>query len=286
MKTQIPFYPVGQFYTRKEIEPIVEQIREIKPGFTPEIAIILGTGFSDFANKIEDPTTIHYNQIPFLASELQTPGHIPEFVLGRLQGKNLICARGKIFLNDGVPAQVVALPIRLSYLLGCRQLIYTSTSGAINPEYAPGEFVFINNHINLMGHNPIIGEHNGEWGPSFFDMSYPYESGLRQKAQEIARSLGFPTREGVYAGVLGPSFETAAEIQFLARCGADLVGESTIMEVIAARQLGMQVLGIGFVSNMAAGLSNRLVENNDVLLTTTNAMASFSRLVQAILATL
>jgi purine-nucleoside phosphorylase len=202
--------------------------------------------------------------------------------MGKLCGKDIIAVRGKMFLLDGVPAQLIALPIRIAYTLGCRTLLYTNTAGAINPDYQPGDFVFLNNHINLTGSNPLVGERNGEWGPLFFDMTYPYDLGLRAAGEEVASRLGLLVQEGVYAALLGPSFETAAEIQMLAQVGADLVGMSTVMEVIAARQLGMRVLAVGFVSNMAAGLTTTLVENEEVQKTTSTRQEVYAALIKGI----
>jgi purine-nucleoside phosphorylase len=157
-------------------------------------------------------------------------------------------------LLDGHPAQLVVLPVRLLWLLGCRSLLYTNTVGAINPTMRVGDFVAIRNHINFYATNPLIGEANDEWGERFFDMAYPYERELTAMLHQVALERGITLHEGVYFGTLGPSFETAAEIEMAGRMGADVVGMTTVMEVIAARQLGMRVACFGFVSNLAAGV--------------------------------
>jgi purine-nucleoside phosphorylase len=275
--------PPGKLYSHKDVEQLAGFFQKSYPGFSPSIGLYTGTGFASFASQIEDPVTIPYSDLPFFPKELQTPMHIGEFVLGKLRGKQIILARGKIFLLDGVPAQLIALPVRLFYLLGCRTLIYTNTAGAINPAYRPGDFVFLRNHINLTGQNPLVGERNGEWGPLFFDMSHPYDAELRLKGEAIATQLGVRVMEGVYTGLLGPSFETAAEIEMLRRIGGDLVGMSTIMEVIAARQLGMRVLGIGFISNMGAGITTTPVNNEEVQENASAAETTYARLLSSII---
>jgi purine-nucleoside phosphorylase len=276
----------GKLYGHTDVDRLAGLFQKAYPGFSPVLGLYTGTGFASFASQIEDPVTIRYSDLPYFPKELQTPMHVGEFVLGKLRGKQIICARGKMFLLDGVPAQLIALPIRLFYLLGCRTLVYTNTAGAINPSFQPGDFVFLTNHINLTGHNPLVGEHNGEWGPLFFDMSHPYDAGLRQKGQDIAAKLDLRILEGVYAGLLGPSFETASEIEMLRRNGADLVGMSTIMEVITARQLGMRVLAIGFISNMAAGITAALVNNEEVQEAASAAETTYARLLGDIIETL
>jgi purine-nucleoside phosphorylase len=283
MNKRVPFLPVGNLYSRPDVEALAEQFRQAAPGLNPTIGLVLGTGFASFANEIKDAVTIPYGDVPGLPDRLATPGHIPEFVMGTLAGHDVICARGKMFLLDGVPAQLIALPIRLFYTLGCRTLIYTNTVGAINPALHPGDFVFLTNHINLMGQNPLVGERPGEWGAQFFDMTYPYDAGLRELGESVARRLGIPVYEGVYGGLLGPSFETGAEIRMLGIVGADVVGMSTVMEVIAARQLGMRVLTIGFVSNMAAGVTGGPIENEDVLALATTAEARYAQILNGVL---
>ena len=275
--------PPGKLYSRSDVEQLAALFQKAYPGFCPSISLYTGTGFASFASQIEDPVTIRYSDLPYFPKELQTPMHVGEFVMGKLKGKQIICARGKMFLLDGVPAQLIALPIRLFYLLGCRTLVYTNTAGAVNPSYQPGDFVFLRNHINLTGQNPLVGEHNGEWGPMFFDMSYPYDAELRQRGEAVAVQLGMQVLEGVYAGLLGPSFETASEIEMLRRIGADLVGMSTIMEVISARQLNMRVLGLGFISNMAAGVTAALVNNEEVQVAASSAEDIYARLLSNII---
>ncbi len=149
--------PPGKLYCHEDVEQLAALFQNAYPDFCPSIGLYTGTGFASFASQIEDPVTIRYCDLPYFPKELQTPMHVGEFVMGRVRGKPIICARGKMFLLDGVPAQLIALPVRLFYLLGCRTLVYTNTAGAINPTYQPGDFVFLRNHINLTARIPSLG---------------------------------------------------------------------------------------------------------------------------------
>ncbi len=273
--------PPGQRYRRADVERLAERVRA-HGAPVPEVAMVTGTGFARFADEIEDAVRIPYRDLPPLP-EPGIPGHVGELVIGRAAGRVVACLRGKPALLDGHPAQLVALPVRLCWLLGCRSLLYTNTVGAIDPSFRPGEFVAITNHINFYGANPLVGEPEDEWGTRFFDMTYPYDPGLTATLKRVAAAQGVPLHEGVYWGTLGPSFETAAEIQMAGRLGAAVVGMSTVMEVIAARQLGLPVVCFGFISNMAAGVTAEPVDNADVLRQASLAQESYRRLVLGLL---
>jgi purine-nucleoside phosphorylase len=273
--------PLGTLYTRSDVERSAELVRA-RGAPRPDVALMIGTGFAGLADAIEAPVRVPFSELP-LFPEPGIPGHVGELVLGRLAGRQVACWRGKIQLLDGHTAQLAALPLRLSYLLGCRSLLYTNTAGAINPAYRVGEFVAITNHVNLTGANPLVGEPEGEWGTRFFDMTFPYDRELVAQLQRVAADRGVPMHEGVYLGVLGPSFETAAEIRMGAQIGADTVGMSTIMEVIAARQLKLPVVCISFVSNLAAGVAGVTVDNEDVLRTAASAFERFCQLILGML---
>jgi purine-nucleoside phosphorylase len=215
---------------------------------------------------------------------LHTAGHIEELVIGDLEGKRVACARGKIFLLDGAPAQVVALTVRMYYALGCRKLLYSNTVGAIDPSFRPGEFIVVTNHINLTGRNPLVGESTSEWGEQFFDMTYPYDAEYIAALQDIAKGAKIPLHGAVYGAVLGPCFETAAEIKMLGIVGAHAVGMSTVPDVIAARQLGMRVAVFGFISNMAAGVDGGDLEVEDFLGLAVAHYGEYATLARGILA--
>jgi purine-nucleoside phosphorylase len=276
----------GKLYRKSDVQKVADIILKARPGFQPRLGMIIGTGFAGFTETITDQMVFPYANLPLFAAELQTPGHITELVIGKINGQDIILVRGKMFLLDGVTPQQVALPVRLFHLLGVETLVYTNTAGAVNPAYKPGEFVFVKNHINLMARNPLVGEKNGEWGEMFFDMTYPYDDTLRELGKQTAAELGFSVQEGVYAGLLGPNFETASEIKMLSIIGADLVGMSTIMEVVAARQLGMKVLCLSFISNMAAGVLGQSLTNDEVLDTTRKHTENYARLMTRIFSNL
>lgn len=283
MLVEKPYELEGQIYRRSDVEALAREILERCPGPAPEIGYIIGTGFASFADEIENAVTIPYSDLP-LWPPLNCKGHIEELVIGDLAGRRVVCARGKIFFLDGAPSQVVALPVRLFYALGCRKLLYTNTVGAIDPSFAPGEFILVTNHINLTGRNPLVGEPNGEWGTTFFDMSKPYDAEYITMLKEIAAENDVPLHDAVYACVLGPSFETAAEIKMMSIIGAHAVGMSTVPDVIAARQLGMRVAAFGFISNMAAGVTEADVDNEDILGLATDHYAEYAKLARGILA--
>ena len=255
--------PLGTVYSRADVQSLADRVRS-RGGLTPEVALFIGTGFADLAEEIEQAVRIPFADLPGFP-EPGIPGHVGEIVIGRLAGRVVACARGKIQLLDGHAAQLVALPVRLFALLGCRSVLYTNTVGAINPAFQPGEFVAVTNHINFTGANPLVGELESEWGTRFVDMTEPYDLKLTENLKAVAAEHAIPLHQGVYLGVLGPSFETAAEIRMGARIGADVVGMSTVLEAIAARQLGLTVVCFSFVSNMAAGVASNLVDNQEVL---------------------
>lgn len=282
MHAEQPYELEGHVYTRSEVESLARDVSARNPGPAPEIGYIIGTGFASFAEEIENAVTIPYEDLA-LWPPLNVKGHIAELVIGDLAGRRVVCARGKIHFLDGTPPQVVALPVRLFYSLGCRKLLYSNTVGAIDPSFKAGEFIVVTNHINLTGRNPLVGEPNGEWGSTFFDMSYPYDVEYIAMLKEIAAEEGIPLHEAVYGCVLGPSFETAAEIKMMDIIGADAVGMSTVPDVIAARQLGMRVATFGFISNMAAGVTEAGVHNDDILALADEHYDEYARLARGIL---
>jgi purine-nucleoside phosphorylase len=276
---------LGTLYTRADVEQLAETVRA-RTSIVPDVALIIGTGFAKFADEIEDAVRIPYRDLPGFPEQPGIPGHVGELLLGNLEGRKVACLRGKVALLDGVSAQLVALPVRLMYLLGCRSLLYTNTVGAIDPLMRPGQFVAITNHINYYGTSPMIGEpeREGEWGTRFFDMAYPYDGELTEVMKQVAAERGVTLHDGgVYFGTLGPQFETAAEIRFARTVGANVVGMTTIMGVIAARQLRMPVVCYGFISNLAAGVESTLVHNDDVLREAGPAYESWAKLARGLL---
>lgn len=230
----------------------------------PVVAIVLGSGLGDFANEITDAVRIPYQEIPHFAHSTAV-GHAGQLVLGKIGEWPVAIMQGRIHLYEGYPVQSVVFPMRVFARMGVRAAILTNAAGGINLDYGQGRLVVIKDHINLQGQNPLVGPEDPRFGLRFIDMSEAYSKSYRQMAIAIGKRLGLNLGEGIYAAVLGPSYETPAEIKFLRTIGADLVGMSTVSEVIAARQLGINVLAISCVTNIAAGILDQPINHAEVL---------------------
>ncbi|NLC68013.1 MAG: purine-nucleoside phosphorylase [Clostridiaceae bacterium] len=249
----------------------------------PGIGLILGSGLGTLAEEIEDGITIQYKDIPHFPLPTVS-GHEGQLVIGRLCNKNVICMRGRFHYYEGYSIHQVVYPVRVMQLLGISRLIVTNSAGGINEEFNPGDLMLIEDHVNLMGVNPLVGKNINEFGPRFPDMSEAYDRQLAEKAMEAAKSLSIKLQRGIYAAVTGPSYETPAEIRFLRTIGADAVGMSTVPEVIVANHGGIKVLGISCITNMAAGLSTRPLNHADVIGQAQNAAANLAKLIIKIVA--
>ncbi len=214
----------------------------------PDIAIILGTGLGGLASAIDVANAIPYEEIPgFPVSTVES--HSGRLLLGSLGGKRVVAMQGRFHRYEGYSLQQVTLPVRVMQRLGARTLVVSNACGGIRADWAPGDLMALADHINLLGDNPLVGPHHAEWGARFPDMSAPYDAELRAMAHEVASAQGTTLREGVYAAVMGPNLETRAEYAMLRTMGADVVGMSTVPEVIVARQLQMRVLGISIITD-------------------------------------
>lgn len=222
-------------------------------GRAPKVGIILGSGLGPVAEEVQDAVCIPFNEVPHMQMSTAT-SHVGRFVVGTLGGKPVICMQGRLHGYEGNSSQQVAYPVWLMQRLGVETLIVTNAVGAINAGYQPGDFCLIRDHINFTGRNPVIGLEPDKLADRFFTMYQAYDPHLRQLAKDVALEAGIPLHEGVYLGLSGPSFETAAEIEAFGRWGADTVAMSICEEVIAARHVGMRVLGISLVVNMACGV--------------------------------
>lgn len=230
---------------------------------SPRVALVLGSGLGGLADEIADPVRIAYREVPGFAGS-SVAGHAGALVFGTLQGVPVAALQGRFHLYEGVSASQAVLPVRALAALGARALVVTNAAGGIRPGMKPGELMLISDHLNLLGVNPLVGAVlPGE--QRFPDMSGAYDPALRREAMTVAAELGLSLSEGVYAAVLGPSYETPAEIRMLARLGADAVGMSTVPETIAARARGMRVLGISCITNVAAGLGDAPLSHDEVL---------------------
>jgi purine-nucleoside phosphorylase len=248
----------------------------------PRAGIVLGSGLGAFASRIDDAVRIPYAEIPgFHAPAAE--GHAGQLVLGRAGDAPVACLAGRIHQYEGHSAQDVVFGVRLLGLLGVKDLVLTNAAGSINPSNQPGSLVLIADHINMQGTNPLIGPNLDELGPRFPDMTEAYPAELRGLAREAGLRVGLHLSEGVYMALLGPSFETPAEIRAFRALGADLVGMSTVPEVIAANHMGLRCLGISCVTNLAAGLSASKLSHQEVLDTGNQVREQFEALLLTLL---
>ncbi len=230
----------------------------------PRVAVVLGSGLGAFADTLENPSTIPYADIPGWPKSTAI-GHAGKLVAGIAGGVPVAVLAGRAHLYEGYTARDAAFGIRALDALGVETVILTNAAGGVNKEYKPGDLILIADHINLLGQNPLTGPNDESVGPRFPDMSEAYSKPLREKAREVGRQMGLDLREGVYAALPGPSYETPAEIRYLRAIGADLVGMSTVPETIAANHAGMRVLGISCVTNHAAGVIEGKLDHREVL---------------------
>ncbi len=247
----------------------------------PELGIILGSGLGTFADLVEEKSVIPYKDIPhFPISTVE--GHAGQLVFGKVAGRKVMVMQGRFHYYEGYSMQEVTFPIRVMQVLGAKGLIVTNAAGGINSAFHPGDLILIKDHLNLMGDNPLRGANLLSLGPRFPDLSEGYDLEWRQKALTIARELGINPQEGVYAAMSGPNYETPAEIRYLRTIGADMVGMSTVPEVIVANHGGMQVLGISCVTNMAAGILAQKLNHSEVMETAGRIEKQFVQFVQAL----
>jgi purine-nucleoside phosphorylase len=258
------------------------QLIRARTPLRPEIGLILGSGLGAFADSLTDATRVPYADIPTFPRSTAI-GHAGQMVLGNAGNIPVAAMQGRAHLYEGYSAQEVTFPIRVFGRMGIRAVILTNAAGGINLGYSQGALVLIRDHINLQGSNPLVGPNDDRFGVRFPDMSQAYARDYRQIAREEAGKLRIPLHEGVYAGLLGPSYETPAEIEYLRRIGADLVGMSTVAEVIAARHLDIKVLAISCVTNMAAGILDQSLSHAEVMETGERVKTIFEALLRAVL---
>ena len=257
---------MSEFITIKEIDQAADAIRA-RIDIEPEVGMILGSGLGDLADRVEEAVIIPNAQIPqWPISTVQ--GHKGRLVVGRLEGVKVVVLQGRAHSYEGYSMGRITLPVRVMQRLGCDKLIVTNAAGAIHPDFAPGDLMLLNDHLNIMGMsgaNPLKGPNLETFGVRFPDMSQPYDREFLQLAREACAEAGIAFQEGVYAGLSGPSFETPAELRYLRVIGADAVGMSTVPEVIVARHGVMRVLGVSGISNKA-NLDGSTVTTHDEVL--------------------
>ncbi|MCK8486252.1 purine-nucleoside phosphorylase [Paenibacillus sp. MBLB2552] len=263
------------------IREAAEYIRS-RSALTPKVGLILGSGLGVLADHIEQPVSIDYRDIPFFPQST-VEGHAGELLIGTVQGTAVVLMKGRFHMYEGYGPEMTAFPVRVMKELGVTTLLVTNAAGGVNTSYEPGDLMLISDHLNLTGRNPLVGPNDEELGARFPDMSQAYSRRLREIARKIAADRGVPLQEGVYAGLLGPTYETPAEIRMLRTLGADAVGMSTVSETIVARHAGIEVLGISCISNMASGILDQPLSHQEVMETTERVREKFLSLVLSII---
>ncbi|MFB5759558.1 purine-nucleoside phosphorylase [Paenibacillus medicaginis] len=253
-----------------------------KTKMVPEIGLILGSGLGVLADLIEEGISIPYQDIPhFPVSTVE--GHEGELLLGTVKGRPVVMMKGRFHMYEGYGPEVTAFPVRVMKELGVKSLLVTNAAGGVNTSFAAGDLMLITDHLNLTGRSPLVGPNDNALGVRFPDMTEAYSKRLRSIAREVAEGQGLQLREGVYAGLLGPTYETPAEIVMLRTLGADAVGMSTVSEVIVARHAGLEVLGFSCITNMAAGILDQPLSHSEVMETAEQVRDQFLKLVLGVI---
>ena len=253
-----------------------------RAGDAARTAIVLGSGLGGFADEFQEAVTIPYQEIPGFATST-AEGHAGRLVIGKVDQAPAVAMQGRVHFYEGYSLEQVTFPIRVFKLLGIKTLVLTNAAGGIDVDLSQGALMLISDHLNLMGINPLRGANDERFGPRFPDMTAVYSRQLQQIAIDEARAIGVELRRGIYAGLAGPSYETPAEIHMLRGFGADAVGMSTVPEAIVARQMGLEVLGISCITNMAAGISDQTINHEEVLETGRRVRATFTELLRRII---
>ncbi|WP_147804841.1 purine-nucleoside phosphorylase [Alkalicoccus halolimnae] len=265
----------------KKVKEAAEMLKS-RFSFNPKAGLILGSGLGDLAEELDDAVVFPYEDIPHFPIST-VAGHKGQLVAGLLEGVPVLAMQGRFHFYEGYSMQDVTFPVRVMHEAGCESLIVTNACGAMNTEFSPGDLMIITDHINFTGANPLIGKNTEEFGPRFPDMSRAYDEGLVVHALDTASSLSIDVQQGIYAAVSGPSYMAGAELKMLQTCGADTVGMSTVPETIAAKHMGMNVLGISCITDMAVPGETDGITHEEVMKTAAAAKPVFKKLVRGIL---
>lgn len=270
----------------RTLDAAVQQIRRRIPAdAAPRIGLVLGSGLGAFADRLTDRVAIPYADLPgFAVSRVE--GHAGNLVFGRAGGASVLAMQGRVHFYEGHDLPTVVWPVRALVAAGCRTLVITNAAGGVDPTLRPGQLVILSDHLNLLGGSPLRGPNDDQIGPRFPDMTFAYDPELRTIAAQAGAEIGLALREGIYACLSGPSYETPAEIRMMRTLGADLVGMSTVPEVIAARHMGARVLGISCVTNLAAGITQERLSHAEVTETAGRVREHFITLLDRILSRL
>lgn len=258
-----PRRPIPPIDQPERIAALVDGVRR-RTDVVPEVGIVLGSGLGGLADDLEDAVAIPFAELPGWPAAT-APGHIGRLLLGRLGGRAVVMLQGRFHLYEGNDPGLVVQPMLLFRALGARVVVLTNAAGGLDPSFGPGTLMIMRDHINLTGHNPLIGPNADELGPRFPDMTEAWSPRLRAGLHAAAAAEGVEMREGIYVGLTGPTYETPAEVRMLAALGGDAVGMSTVLECIAARWVGLEVCGVSLVTNAGAGYSGAPLTHEEVL---------------------
>ena len=264
-----------------QVEEAADAIRA-RVAQVPDVAVVLGSGLGEFANSLTHAVSMPYADLPHWPAS-RVVGHEGRLVVGQVRGRTIAALAGRCHAYEGHDLRTVTFAVRVMGVLGVKTLILTNAAGGINTTFASGGLMVIDDHINLSGANPLVGMNEDRFGPRFPDMTEAYSTRLRRIADEAGRAISLPLSHGVYAALMGPSYETPAEIRYLRIIGADAVGMSTAAEAIAARHMGVDVLGISCISNMAAGVLPQPLDHQEVMETTRRVRDRFVALLEEII---
>ncbi len=260
----------------QKLEKTLSHIDQVKKT-SPRVGVILGSGLGDFVDKMENKTIIPYNDIPHF-KKVTVQGHDGKMILGTVGGVEVVALQGRFHLYEGHDMEDVVYPVRVLAKLGIETLIVTNAAGGVNLSYAPGDLVILTDQINMTGRNPLIGPNDESIGPRFPDMSHAFNAKHVETLVETANELKMNNRQGVYVGVLGPTYETPAEIRMFRILGGDVVGMSTVHEVIVANHIGLKVCGVSCVTNMGAGIIDQTLKHEDIKDEANKVMKNFTEL--------
>jgi purine-nucleoside phosphorylase len=263
-----------------QVKEAADAVR-LRIGAIPSIGVVLGSGLGGFVESLEDAVSVPYEELPHWPAS-HVPGHEGRLAVGKSHGRTIIALAGRCHVYEGHSLPMVTFAVRVLGLAGVRVLILTNAAGAIHTGFGPGALMVIDDHVNLMGSNPLVGPNDDRFGPRFPDMSQVYSSRLRRAADLAGRAAQVPLVHGIYAALPGPSYETPAEIRYLRMIGVDAVGMSTVPEAIVARHMGLEVLGLSCISNMAAGVLPKPLDHAEVIETTRRMRGAFSSLLEGI----
>ena len=269
---------------RQQVEEAANYIQD-KIGQNPTVGLLTGTGLDDSAKSLSVSNALSYAEIPYFPKST-APGHAGKLLSGNLSQQPYMVMQGRFHLYEGYTPLEVTFPIRVMQTLGVQTLFVTNAAGGVNPVLTSGDIMIIKDHINLTGANPLVGPNHDDWGDRFPDMSAVYDAGLISAAQDAGWTLGIPIQTGIYAGLLGPSLETPAEVRYLSTIGAGAVGFSTIQEVIAAGHAGMQILGLSIITNVHRPDRPEPVSVDEVLRVANTAASQVDQILASVIKTL